>query len=115
MPEIEEIKNDLLANVETELDAWETFYKKYKDDYAKIDEYQKKIEKLQEEIEVRDNLLKHKLKKERGTLFLSTIAFVVVAVLFMELISKSVNFWLYFAGGFMIGLGAFSLFYLWIR
>jgi lipopolysaccharide export LptBFGC system permease protein LptF len=115
MPEVEELKEEIIATVDSDLDAWETFYKKYKEDYAKITRYQKKIEKLEEEIKYRDNVLKKKFEKEKGVLLLVTAVFIVISALFLQLISRSVNVWLYFIGGFMIGLGAFSLLYLYTR
>lgn len=115
MPEVDEIKDEVMATVESELDAWESFYKKFREDYSRIAEYEKKIDKLQEEIQRRDSLLKRKLEREKGPLFAFTGAFVVVSAVFIKLISGSLNVWLYFFGGLLIGLGAFSLLYLWTR
>jgi hypothetical protein len=115
MVEAEEIKDELIANVESELDAWEGFYKKFKKDYEKIGDYEKKIANLQDEIEKRDSLVKRKLERERGSLLLITAVFIIITVVFMELVSNSLNVWLYFFSGVLIGLGGFLLLYLWTR
>ncbi len=115
MPELDEIKDELMATVESDVDAWETFYQRYKQDYAKIAGYERKIERLQEQLKDRDSLVKRKLERERGTLLFATVAFIVVAAFFLQIISTTLNVWLYFLGGLLIGLGAFSLLYLWTR
>ena|SRR3990172_1194937 len=115
MPEVDELKDEVVAAVDSELDAWDSFYKTYKEDYGRITEYEKKIERLQEEIERMDKSVVQKLEREKGTLIFATIGFIMVSGLFIKLLSNSLNVWLYFFGGFMIGLGAFSLLYLWTR
>jgi formiminotetrahydrofolate cyclodeaminase len=115
MPELDEIKDELMATVESDVDAWESFYQRYKEDYAKIARYEKKIERLQEQLKDSNSVVKRKLERERGTLLLATGAFIVVAAFFLQIISTTLNVWLYFLGGLLIGLGAFSLLYLWTR
>ncbi|HDH28643.1 MAG TPA: hypothetical protein ENH13_05880 [Euryarchaeota archaeon] len=115
MPDLNEIKDELMADVEADVDAWESFYKHYKGDYAKIALYEKKIERLESELKDRDSLVKRKLEKEKGTLIISTMAFIVVAAFFLQTIMTTLNVWLYFFAGLLIGLGAFSLIHLWTR
>lgn len=115
MPEVDEIKDEVVAAVDSELDAWDSFYETYKEDYGRITEYEKKIERLQEEIKRRDKSIVQKLEREKGTLFFATIGFFLASGLFITLLTNSLNVWLYFFGGFMIGLGVFSLLYLWTR
>jgi hypothetical protein len=115
MPELDEIKDELMADVEADVDAWESFYQRYKEDYAKIAEYEKQIQRLKEELKDRDSLVKRKLEKEKGTLLIATAAFVLGAAFFLQIISTTLDVWLYFLGGLLIGLGGFSLIYLWTR
>lgn len=115
MPEEEEIKQQIIDSVDAEVDAWESFYKKFKDDYAKIAQYEKKIAVLEEELKTRDSFVKRKLEKERWTLIFFTLAFVVVTGFLLQIITSTLNVWLYFFGGLLIGLGSFSLLYLWTR
>jgi len=115
MPDLNEIKDELMADVEADVDAWESFYKRYKVDYAKIAEYEKKIEGLEEKLRDRDSVVKHKLEREKGTLFIATAAFIIVAAFFLQIISATLNVWLYFFAGLLIGLGGFSLIHLWTR
>lgn len=115
MAEVEEIKDEVIATVESELDAWESFYRKFKKDYAKISEYEKRIRELEEELEKRDSLVKKKLEKERGSLLVLTGGFIAASLLFIQLISASLNVWLYLLAGMLIGLGGSALLYLWTR
>ncbi len=115
MPSLNEIKDELMADVEADVDAWESFYQRYKEDYAKITLYEKKVERLEGELNDRESLVKRKLEKERGTLLIATAAFIGAAALFLQIISASLNVWLYFFAGLLIGLGAFSLIHLWTR
>ncbi len=115
MAELDEIKKEVFSDVETELDAWESFYRKFKQDYARIAEYENRIAGLEEELKNRDRLLKGRWQRERGSLLLLTSAFIVASLFAVLLISSSKNVWPYFFAGLLIGLGAFSLIYLWTR
>jgi hypothetical protein len=115
MPEIEDLKNEVVSGVDSDLDAWESFYNKFKGDFGKIGGYEKRIEELELELINRDKFLKGKLEREKGNLLLYTAAFIVASLLFIQLISNVLDVWLYFFSGLLIGLGAFSLIYLWTR
>jgi hypothetical protein len=115
MPLVEDIKEEVLSKVDSDLDAWESFYKKYKADYGKIEEYQRRIKSLEEEVKNRDEHLRQKLRKERGTLLAISASFIIASALLLQIISTSLNVWLYFLGGLLIGLGSFALLYLWTR
>jgi hypothetical protein len=120
MPEIEDIKNEVMSGVDSDLDAWGSFYEKFKGDYGKIAGYEKKIEELEKELINRDAFLKGKLEREKGTLLLYTVAFILASFLFIQHITNSLDVWfearlIYFLSGLLIGLGAFSLIYMWKR
>jgi hypothetical protein len=115
MAEVEEIKDETIATIESELDVWEGFYKKFKGDFSRIEDYERKIEKLEGEIEKKNSLLRQRIKKDKGIFLLLTALFIVVTLVFIRIISNSINVWLYFYGGFLIGLGAFSLLYILTR
>lgn len=115
MPELDEIKKEVMLDVDSELDAWDTFYKKYKQDYEKISLYEKRIKDLEDELNDRDKLLQGRWEKERGVLLSLTIAYLLAAAFVVLVISNTINVWLYFTGGVLIGLGGFALLYLWTR
>lgn len=115
MPEIDDIKDEVMSTVDSEIDAWNSFYKKFKKDYAKIGEYEKQIERLEAEIERRDSLFKKKMEEERGRLFLLTGGFVLVAAVFIRILLRSPSKELNLFGGFIIGLGAALVFLLWTK
>lgn len=115
MPDLDEIKDELMADVDADVDAWESFYQRYKGDYAKIAQLEKKIERLKGELKDRESLVKRKIEKEKGTLLIATTAFILVTAFLMQIITSTLNVWLYFFGGLLIGLGGFSLIHLWTR
>jgi len=111
----DEIEEEVLSDVDRELDAWEGFYRRYKEDYDRIAEYERRIETLEGELRRRESLLKQKLEEERGTLIGLTVAFAVVALILLQALSSTANPWLHFIAGLLLGLGSFSLLYLWTR
>lgn len=115
MAQVEEIKEEVVASLESDLDAWESFYKKFRQDYARITEYEKKIQRLEDEIKRRDSLVKQKLEKEKGMLLVLTFGYIASSIFLLLLIASSLNVWLYFTAGMLVGLGGFALLYLWSR
>jgi cysteinyl-tRNA synthetase len=108
----DEIRQAVLKEVENDLEAWESFYEKFKDSFERIRVYEQRIKKLEEEIKARDSVIKKKLEKEFKTIVALSSLFLIVVAIFINILSQSTNPWLYFAGGALISFGIFSILYL---
>lgn len=94
-----------VGRFEDDLKAWEWCYERFKSKIDKIVEYERKVEKLEAELEDRDRLIKSRFREEKNKLLTLMGFFAVASLIFVKITSQSENVWAYFIAGLLIGVG----------
>lgn len=93
------------GDFETDIEAWEWCYSRFKSKIDKIAEYERRVERLEAELRDRDRLVDLKFREEKTNLSILLVIFVITSLIFVKITSQSQNVWAYFITGLMIGIG----------
>jgi hypothetical protein len=112
-PNIDEAHEKEAERMGEELRTWEECYQRFKPEFDKIADYEKRIAELEEEIE-RRNRWKIDLGEDKTTIVSMTVGFAIATLFFVKFISGSGNVWLFFIAGLLIGVGWATILRLWV-
>lgn len=104
-PNVDKLYREEKDKFETDIEAWEWCYSRFKSKIDKIAEYERRVEMLEAELRDRDRLVDLKFKEEKTNLSILLVIFVVASVIFVKITSQSQNVWAYFITGLLIGIG----------
>ncbi len=105
---------DAINALEEDMKDWEQFYDKYKFQLDKITDYERRIDGLEKKLaKSQTGGFSTKTEREQTQIFLTTAIFVIAALIFMRIISKSGNQWLFFFGGLLVGVGTAGILKMW--
>jgi hypothetical protein len=90
---------------ESDIEAWEWCYERFKSKIDKIAEYERKVERLEAELRDRDRLVDLRFKEEKNNLIILMVIFVIASIIFVKVTAQSQNVWAYFIAGLLIGVG----------
>ena len=90
---------------ESDVEAWEYCYSRFKSKIDKIIEYERRVEKLEAELRDKDRLVDLKFKEEKTNLSILLAIFIIASIIFVRITSQSNNVWAYFITGLLIGGG----------
>jgi hypothetical protein len=90
---------------ESDIEAWEWCYSRFKSKIDKIAEYERRVERLEAELRDRDRIVDLKFKEEKTNLSILLVIFVIASLVFVRITSQSQNVWAYFITGLLIGVG----------
>ncbi len=90
---------------ESDVDAWEWCYDRFKTKIDKIAEYERKVERLEAELRDRDKLVDLRFKEEKNNIAILMAIFVIASIIFVKVTAQSQNVWAYFIAGLLIGVG----------
>jgi len=103
--DIEKRYEEEKERLENDLEAWEKCYERFKSKIDKIVEYERRVERLEAELEDRDTILKLRYREEKNKLLILMVFFAIVSVIFVRITSPSENKWVFFIAGLMMGIG----------
>ncbi len=108
-------KEEAINALESDMEDWEQFYDKYKFQLDKITDYERRIDDLEKKLakSKTGRGFSKKTEREQTQIFSTTAIFVIAALIFMRIISKSNNQWLFFFGGLLIGVGTAGILKMW--
>lgn len=107
-------KEEAIETLESDMKDWEQFYDKYKFQLDKVTDYERRINDLEKKLaNSRTGGFSKKTEREQTQIFSTTAIFVIAAMIFMRIISKSSNQWLFFFGGLLIGVGTAGILKMW--
>ncbi len=106
-------EEEAIKALREDMDDWESFYNKYKHQLDKVTNYEERIQDLEKEITTQRGGFSSRTDNEKMQIFTSTAIFIVAALMFMRIISKSSNQWLFFFGGLLVGVGAAGILKMW--
>ncbi|MFQ6136158.1 MAG: hypothetical protein ACE5PM_03155 [Candidatus Hydrothermarchaeales archaeon] len=98
--------DEIRSAIDEKFAEWEDFYQKYRVELDKIPEYERRIEELESRIERAKKGFRARYESEKPQILALTALFFIAALIFMRMISKSDNVWLFFFGGALVGLGS---------
>ena len=104
-PNVDKLYREEKDKFETDIEAWEWCYSRFKSKIDKIAEYERRVEMLEAELRDRNRLVDLKFKEEKTNLSILLVIFVVASVIFVKITSQSQNVWAYFITGLLIGIG----------
>ena len=90
---------------ESDIDAWEWCYSRFKSKIDKIAEYERRVERLEAELRDRDRVVDLKFREEKTNLSILLVIFVIASLIFVRITSQSQNVWAFFITGLLIGIG----------
>jgi len=108
-------KEEAIETLDSDMRDWEQFYDKYKFQLDKVTDYERRIYVLEKKLakSKTGTGFSKKTEKEQIQIFSTTAIFVVAALMFMRIISKSNNQWLFFFGGLLVGVGTAGILKIW--
>lgn len=90
---------------DSDIEAWEWCYERFKSKIDKIAEYERRVERLEAELRDRDRMVNLRFKKEKSNLTILMVIFVIASVIFVKITAQSQSVWAYFIAGLLIGVG----------
>ncbi len=111
---MEEEFEEVLREFDDEMEDWKNFHQKYKHQLEKITEYEQKIERLEKRLEGPSKGYREKTENEKKQVTTVTALYLIAALIFIRIISKSNDPWFFFTGGLLIGLGTAGLLKMWL-
>ncbi len=108
-------KEEAIETLESDMKDWEQFYDKYKFQLDKITDYERRINDLEKKLakSKTGRGFSKKTEREQTQIFSTTAIFVIAALIFIRIISKSGNQWLFFLGGLLVGVGTAGILKMW--
>ena len=104
-PKFEKSYKEEKDRFESDIDAWEWCYDRFKTKIDKIAEYERKVERLEAELRDRDRLVDIRFKEEKNNIAILMAIFVIASIIFVKITAQSQNVWAYFIAGLLIGVG----------
>ena len=104
-PNIKEDYREEKDRFESDIEAWEWCYSRFKSKIDKIAEYERRVERLEAELRDRDRIVDLKFREEKTNLSILLVIFVIASLIFVRITSQSQNVWAYFITGLLIGVG----------
>ncbi|MBU2559891.1 hypothetical protein KKA03_03260 [archaeon] len=104
-PNVDKVYMEEKDKFESDIEAWEWCYSRFKSKIDKIVEYERRVERLEAQLRDRERIVDLKFKEERTNLLILIVIFVIASVIFVKITSQSQNVWAYFITGLLIGTG----------
>lgn len=104
-PNVNEDYREEKDKFESDIEAWEWCYSRFKSKIDKIAEYERRVERLEAELRDRDRIVDLKFREEKTNLSILLVIFVIASLIFVRITSQSQNVWAYFITGLLIGVG----------
>ncbi len=98
-----------------EMEEWERFYVRFKPRLDELLSYEERIRELEAELAERDKVVKLNLAKNKYQFAVLTVSFIIVSALFLRVIIRFGNPWVFFWAGVLIGVGFAYLTRFWIN
>lgn len=89
---------------DSDIEAWEWCYQRFKSKIDKIAEYERRVERLEAELRDRDKMVNLRFKEEKTNLGILMVIFIIASLIFVRVTAQSQNVWAYFIAGLLIGV-----------
>lgn len=113
--ELNKFAEDEAEKLKSEMEEWERFYVRFKPRLDELAGYEARIRDLETQLEEKDKMVKLNIEREKYKFALLTASYLIATLLFLRMITKFTNPWVFFGGGLLVGIGFAYLSRFWLN